>query len=386
MRIFQILEASANEAVPSNRTWIRNLYEPLLDMGHDVYLFSAEEGRRAMRRGSPSLAARFTQRILQTFQREHAKCPFDLVFAYLMDGMVEQQGIAELKRYGVPVCNFSCNNAHQFDLVARFAAMYDFNLHSEKDAGTKFRSIGANAVWWPMASNPKYFRPMEIDRDVAASFVGGNYGVRARIALQLLESGVDFHAYGPGWRWGASTPTRAHAKRWLYLTRAALSASSAAQSRWSSALAEQDIRRHVGRLYAPHLHDPVSDEELIALYSRSHVSIGILDVYDGHDASKRIVRHMHLREFEAPMCGALYLTGLSAELAELFEPDQEVLVYRDLEELIDKAQFYTIHPGAGEKIRRAGLRRALADHTWQKRYEKLFGIIGVPKARIHAAC
>ena len=386
MRIFQILEASANSALPSNQTWRRNLYEPLAEMGHDVFLFSPEEGRRAMQSGNERLAARFTQRLVETFRREHAKQPFDLVFAYLMDGMVDAAGVADLKRPGVPVCNFSCNNAHQFDLVSRLAHLYDYNLHAEKDAGQKFRSVGANAVWWPMASNPRYFRPMEASRDVAASFVGGNYGVRARIALQLLESGIDFHAYGPGWRWGASTQLRGEMKRWLYLGRSALSGGPAAQSRWSSALAEQDIRRRLGRLHAPHLHDPVSDEELIALYSRSCVSLGILDVYDGHDPSKRVIRHMHLREFEAPMCGATYLTGFTPELAECFEPDREVLVYRDMEELIDKARFYILHADAGEEIRVAGRRRALADHTWQSRYERLFEVIGITKHRVSSVC
>src|SRR6185312_5913688 len=98
--------------------------------------------------------------------------------------------------------------------------------------------------------------------------------------------------------WGARTPLRANVKRWIYLTRAALSCNPTVQSRWSSAFAEQDIRRDLGHRHASHLHDPVSDEELIALYSRSRVSFGILDVYDGHDASKRVIRHMHLREFE----------------------------------------------------------------------------------------
>ncbi len=386
MRIFQILEASASLAIPANQTWRRNLYEPLVDMGHDVFLFSPEEGRRAMIARSPQLAAQFTQRLVDTFRREHAKQPFDLIFAYLLDAMMDPQGISELKRAGVPICNFSCNNAHQFDLVERYAHLYDYNLHAEKDSGPKFRAAGANPVWWPMASNPKYFRPIEAPKDIAASFVGVNYGVRARIALHLLDAGVDLQLYGPGWRWGAKTPLRSSAKRLLYLTKTALSVDSAGQTRWSAALAEQDLRRRLGKLYAANLHEPVSDEELIALYSRSRLSLGILEVYDGHDASKRIVRPIRLREFEAPMCGALYLTGYTPELALCFEPDREMLVYRDFDELIEKAHFYTRHPEAGEEIRLAGLRRALADHTYQKRFEQLFDYIGITKGRVFAGC
>ena len=38
MRIFLVLHPSGNNAVPGSMTWYRNLYEPLLDLGHDVYL------------------------------------------------------------------------------------------------------------------------------------------------------------------------------------------------------------------------------------------------------------------------------------------------------------------------------------------------------------
>ena len=117
MRIFQILEANANTAIAVNQTWRRNLYEPLLDLGHEVVLFSAQDGRRALAHNDAALRARFSQQMVDTFRSEHARRPFDLVFAYLMDGMVDPAAIDELRRSGVPVTNFSCNNVHQFDLV-----------------------------------------------------------------------------------------------------------------------------------------------------------------------------------------------------------------------------------------------------------------------------
>ena len=376
MRIFEILGASANSALPLNETWRRNLYEPLVDLGHDVFLLPADEGGRALRRDSSRLAARFTSKLVDTFRREHAKKPFDLVFAYLIDGMVDAQGIADLKRYGVPLCNFSCNNAHQFNLVSTLAPLYDFNLHAEKDAASKFRAVGANPVWWPMASNPKYFRPMALPRNVNASFVGGNYGVRARLARRLLDEGIDLQVYGPGWRWGASTRLRSAAKHWAYRVRAA-TGNDTTKARWRAELCEHDVRQRLGSRYPDHVHAPVSDEELIALYSKSRLSLGILDVHDGHDPTKQVLQHMHLREFEAPMCGALYLTGFTDELAECFEPDSEVLVYRDIGELIDKTRFYLRNPEAGERIRHAGRRRALSDHTYHQRFEQLFSRIGL---------
>jgi spore maturation protein CgeB len=377
MRIFQVLEGSSNAAVPGSRTWHRNLYEPLVEMEHEVVPFSATEGRLAMQRNNTQGRARFSQKLLDTFHREYAKKEISLFFAYLMDGMVEPAAIDEIRKTGVPTCNFSCNNAHQFYLVDELSTHFDYNLHSEKDARTKFLAIGANPLWWPMASNPKYFKPLNVARIIQASFVGANYALRARYIAHLLENGIDAHAYGPGWVGGARTRWRSLAKRFLFLWQAVLTIGPQKQSTASAKLADHDYRRTLSSRFPANMHYPVSDDELIALYSRSHVSLGFLEVYDRHDPSRPVTRHMHLREFEAPMSGALYCTGYMDELAEMFEPDKEVLVYRNQHELMDKVRFYLAHPEQAEVIRQAGRKRALAEHTYCERFRNLFKILGL---------
>jgi spore maturation protein CgeB len=377
MRIFQVLESSTNNAIPGSQTWHRNLHEPLVDAGHEVVLFSAIEGRLAMERNDARGRGSFSQQLLDSFSRENRKKPFDLFFAYLKDGMVEPAAIDEIRKSGVPTCNFSCNNVHQFYLVDELAPHFDHSLHSEKDVAAKFRAIGANPFWWPMASNPKYFKPIDVPRTIQASFVGANYALRARYVAFLLESGIDVQAYGPGWQWGASNHMRSLAKRFKFLLRTVVALSPETQYRASANLADHDLRRSVGDRFANQVHPPVSDDDLISLYSRSHVSLGFLEVYDGHDASRVITRHLHLREFEAPMCRALYFTGYMEELAEMFEPDREVIVYRDQYELLDKVRYYLDHPGEADKIREAGYKRALQDHTYQGRFNALFQMVGL---------
>jgi spore maturation protein CgeB len=117
----------------------------------------------------------------------------------------------------------------------------------------------------------------------------------------------------------------------------------------------------------------------VELYSRSHISLGFLEVYDRHEAGAPVLKHLHLREFEAPMCGALYCTGYSDELAEFFAPDHDVIVYRDPDELLSKVRYYLTHAEAGERIRRAGHERALRDHTSHERFKSLFRTIGLKR-------
>ena len=376
-RIFQVYPATGNAAVPNSQTWYRNFYEPCVDLGHDVFLFSTEEALKVrLNKGSKSREV-FSQKVLDSFQREHKKKPFDLVFSYLIDASIETGVIDEIRKIGVPTCNFSCNNTHQFHLVNKISKHFDFNLHSEMDARKKFLKIGANPLWWPMASNPKYFKPVNVPRTISISFVGGNYALRGRYVAHLLANGIDIHAYGPLWMWGARNRWRSLAKRYLILANAIFNFSPKAQASASARLADHDFARSLTSCFPNNLHAPVSDEELVALYSRSHISLGFLEVYNGNDANCSLSRHLHLRDFEAPMCRALYFTGYMDELVEHFEPDKEVVVYHDQEELLEKVRFFLANPDQAEKVRLAGYLRALQDHTYQHRFRTLFKEIGI---------
>jgi hypothetical protein len=359
MRIFQVLSPSTTFAVPGNQVWRRYLHDSLVDLGHDVVL-SADEGRRARAASDASLRAEFSQRLVDRFRDESRTGRFDLAFTYLMDGMIETDAIEEIRRTGVPTCNFSCNNIHQFDLVHALAPHFDLNLHSERDVGDKFRAVGATPLWWPMAAHPRYAHPVDVPREFGASFVGSNYAPRAEYALHLLDNGVDLHLFGPGWTLAGRWPRlKRRVRRDLTIGTALTVRSLRSQTSATAAAARIDMTRRLATEYSRHAHAPVSDDGVVRLYSSSHVSLGFLEVFDGHDPAKPVLQHLHLREFEAPMSGALYLTNYSDELAEHFEPDTEVLVWRDRHEFLEKARYYAEHPRAGEQIRRAGSERAL---------------------------
>jgi spore maturation protein CgeB len=380
MRIFEVIEFSTNLSVPTSRTWYRNLYESLVEMGHDVVLFSAEEGRRAMQRNDRRARADFSEKLLNNFRCEHAKKPFDLFFAYLMDGMVETGVIDEIRKTGVPTCNFSCNNTHQFYLVAELSLHFDYNLHSEKDAREKFLAIGANPVWWPMAANPRYYKPYDVPRTIDVSFVGANYAKRPYYIWNLLENGIDVHVYGPGWSKSQGgfkvrliQPLR-RVRTWFL---ALASVSTDERALYSAQVACLAFCDRLLRKYEKNLHSPVSDEEMVLKHSESRISLGFLEVFNRHDPSGITKQHVHLREFEAPMSGALYITGFCEELEEFYEPDKEVVIYRNEYELLNKVRYYLSRPVEAERVRQAGTKRAQECHTYQKRFTYLFDRIGL---------
>lgn len=378
MRIFQVLHPSSNLNVKKNMVWYRNLYEPLLDLGIEVFLLRLDLVEKILKaKGrTPEFKDKFSQYLLDIFKKEHKKKPFDLFFSYLIDKEVNKSCIEEINKLGVITTNFSCNNIHQFYLIENIAPYFQFNLHSEKHAAEKFRAIGAKTIWFQMAANPTYYHPLGIDRTMDVSFIGGAYANRPYYIYNLLENGIDAHVFGPGWRKTERLSNLRRLKRELIRSRDVVKSiftfNPQMRAEISSQIADMDFKDNLLAKYISNFHFPINDEEMITKYNETKISLGFLEVYDNHGHSQKTMQHLHLREFEAPMCGTLYFTNYSDELAEHYEPDREVIIYRNEHELLDKVKYYLGHPQEAEKVRQAGYKRALMCHTYQKRFAELF--------------
>lgn len=69
--------------------------------------------------------------------------------------------------------------------------------------------------------------------------------------------------------------------------------------------------------------------------------------------------------------GGFVLTNYCSETAELFEENKEIVMFRDPEELLEKASFYLAHDEEREKIARAGYEKLINCYTYEKKLQKL---------------
>jgi spore maturation protein CgeB len=83
----------------------------------------------------------------------------------------------------------------------------------------------------------------------------------------------------------------------------------------------------------------------------------------------------NVRMFEVTGAGSLLVTDHKKNIASLFEPDKEILTYKNVEECIEKLQWALNHPLEARAIARTGQKRALMDHTVEKRVDLLYEII-----------
>jgi spore maturation protein CgeB len=83
----------------------------------------------------------------------------------------------------------------------------------------------------------------------------------------------------------------------------------------------------------------------------------------------------NLRLFEATGVGSLLITDWKKNLHEMFEPEKEVVTYRDPVECVELIQYYLEHENERREIAQAGQRRTLREHTYYQRMQELTDIV-----------
>jgi spore maturation protein CgeB len=79
--------------------------------------------------------------------------------------------------------------------------------------------------------------------------------------------------------------------------------------------------------------------------------------------------------FHATGLGSCLINDSGPNLRDLFEPDSEIVVYRSIEECVEKVRYLLDHDEEREAIAEAGRRRTLRDHTYARRSEQLDALI-----------
>lgn len=355
MRIFYAAADSPNYwNLPGSKLWYANLYLPLRDLGHKIVRFDYDYGPHnghldprvpAQKAFIDEHRPLLGDALLRQVEAAHKCQRIDLFFSYFYSAYVHPDVIREIRRMGIVTVNWYCNASYQFDLVAEIAPAYDWCLVPERFRLDDYRRAGANPIYCQEAANPSVYRPRDVPLDYDVTFVGQRYGNRPAYVARLANAGVDVRAWGP---------------------------------RWEEPLRPRDAA------FAPQLAGrcgpALADDELVAMYSRSRISLGFSAVAHLPRDGSPPIKQVRLRDFEAPMSGAFYLVEQFDELAEFFEPGREIVFFRDADELVDKACYYLTHEGECQRIRDAGLRRARAEHTWQKRFEAAFRQMGLPES------
>jgi len=290
--------------------------------------------------------------------------------------------------------NFFCNGIYQFGLVADVAARADFSWHPERDARASYLRVGAKPLWIQMGADPAVYRPLRrVERSLAACFVGQRYADRDRWLAAIVRAKIPLSIFGPGWGSNGNGAAESNQREYLgrrlerpgsmnsYLQAVLMAISINGLTKGMSRVAKQaQYRRETARLtplLAPFSKGSISFQKIADVFSAHEICLNFSNVWADGRPGSALISHVRLRDFEAPMCRTCYLTAFTDEIAEFYEPGREIETYKTAEELVDKIRFYLSHGEAAEKLRSAGYKRAISDHTWERRFEQLFREAGL---------
>lgn len=164
------------------------------------------------------------------------------------------------------------------------------------------------------------------ERQVAITFVGARYPSRERVLKDLQDGGIVVKAYGRTW------------------SRHLLDVARTRQFKNPGIAAGPDLPR----------------ERAYGVMAGSPATLNLHGDQDGFT----------MRTFEAPGVGGLQLVD-RAEVGRYFELGTESLAFGSKEELTELSRRAFVDTSWAENIRRAGRRRALAEHTFDHRVRVL---------------
>ena len=303
-----------------------NILDALPAMGHDPVALgssyaiggpytSAIAGKA--RAALPALDERAQRRVVRAALKSECEIVIN-VEQGLMPAVVGQ-----LRRNGVKVALWFPDALLNMGRQLLLLAPYDAVFVKEPYLVDRLRAVlGLPMFYLPEACNPRWHRPLTTPGTEPYLVIAGNmYPSRIKLLERLLAAGIPLKLYGARFpRWVGHTPLRAV---------------------------------HEGRC--------VFGEEKAYTYRSAAAVLNTL-----HPAE---IYGVNARLFEAAGCGAAILTEYRPVLPDLFSVGDEVLAFRDFDELVGQATRLLSETGLSSKIGDAAAARAHESHTYSKRLE-----------------
>lgn len=264
--------------------------------------------------------------MLETFHKANQEEPVDVVIGYLSGYNTSPETLSRMSDSGTVIFNFCWDDKLNFPgkkLGGRFtspaclAHAVDLNLTNSPDSLIKYAVHGGLAMFWPEAAHPDVHRPYNTPFEFEVSFAGACYGWRPYFVRKLKKAGIKVECFGHGWPNG-----------------------------------------------------PLPSEEMIKLYSRSRINLGFAGI--GHSRKLMCLKG---RDFEVTMSGGLYLTQNNPELSLVFNVGNEILTYGNEQDCANIIKKLLADPDRAEKIRKAGRKRSLRDHSYKARWSQVFRMV-----------
>lgn len=306
----------------------------------DLHLFSQEDGTYGQYNPfdvyEGLLGRRLnTDRLLKKIENLHAQdeMPDIVLMQSLGASFYVSELLAAKQKYNFKVFNICLDdrlvfkqktpvweefNYGSFGLIP----LIDLALVANFDVVDWYLKENVPAKFFPMASSEEVYYPIECVKKYDVGFIGSNYGYRNTLISVLKRAGLDVHPRGDGWPEG------------------------------KLALDENNI-----------------------FMNQCKIVLGIGTV--GHSKSFYTSK---LRDFEAPLSGAVYVTHNNPDLLSHYA-NGDIILCNDEDEFIASIKSLLDNEEQMASIRTKAYEKAKNLHTYEHRFEDLFDFLSISLER-----
>jgi len=277
---------------------------------------------------------KMNQELLDYVKREK---PDVTIFSLYRDEFIPEI-VEELKKYTITLCCF-WDDQWRINFSKFWAPLFSYVITPDFNGIRKYREIGYNkAIYSPLGYNHFLYKRKNLAKKYDVSFVGLFHPYRNWFIKKIRKSGLKVDVFGAGWKSGHIP-----------------------QEEVINIFNQSKINLNLSNCLSWELPYLLSSVKAIKN------TFGSLVKKDAKEIEQIKGRH-----FEVTGSGGFQMSYYVEGLEHCFEIGKEIVVFSGIKDLVEKIKYYLKHEEEREKIAQTGYQRTIGEHTYKKRFEKIF--------------
>ena len=297
------------------------------------------------------------------------KNPVDIFLSYLYPAQVDETAIREIQKLGIPCVNFFCDNVREFRKAPVVYSVFDLNWVPEHKAVEWYVNAGYAYINLPMPMwvKPQY-RVLKQEKNNQATFIGSKDIQRTLLFESLVEHNpsLNLAIYGNGWKPDETPQNNPVFPDYTYDKKIIFNINFIKEQGFTAFLRKLKYRNfnpEVSSKLASKVNNPLSFNDYNTLTAESMITLGVNRYPSFRYPLIQPDSYSRLRDIEAPMLGACYLTEYTEGIESLYDIENDIAVYRNADELAIKIKDIGADLNRRKKLKINGQQRALNENS-----------------------
>ncbi|MEX8548194.1 MAG: glycosyltransferase [Mucilaginibacter sp.] len=376
MKIFlSFLQSPVNYAIPAYNFWQCYIKNGIEEAGHQWAENSDVDWALGIVPKSKTLHNNWKQETWGKTVAWLKKNPVDLFLSYLYPEQIDVHAIAEIQKAGIPCINFFCDNIRLLKKVPDEFACFDLNWVPEFEALSLYAKAKYQYIYLPMPMwvDPT-LRSVQKESFTQLTFLGSKDIQRQLLFENIIRKrqSLPLKIYGNGWMEENNIQHKDNSYTWQKKVHFQY---QFLKDNGIQAYARKLNRRKISNELSATLQGMIQPIQTSFNYeqltARSMITIGVNRYPSCHYPLSNPNTYSRLRDIEAPMLGACYLTEWAPGLDLLYDLGTDIETYKNEDEFIYKANLLMADPERRKQLKINGQARALKAHTISESLKKL---------------